>query len=475
TTYRTNADSTIEDVVDFFAIHRREGVTEDAFAPVLTVSTVERYDPAKGFDPMTGVSAYDNFDGDLTDRVTVSGAVDPTRVSTLVYTVTDAAGNTATATRQVMPTPTDVAAADESTVWSYLDGGEMPFDYYDEDTVSWTLPGYDDSAWKRAKGPFGELDGQPAEKSGRPVETQLDMKYPAGSDLEGENITNFFFRTTFDLADPGAIDHIWGSLWTDDGAEVYINGVKVLRIGLHDSDMPWTYGSIYDPGAGAYPASINITDPALIASLGLKKTGNVLAVEVWQVKGESDDVYFGFDHLEMSGTNREGLVFTDVPEGSWYYLNVAKAYVRGLFSGMTPTTFAPGKGMTRAMVWMVLARVAGAKLTSGERWYTGARLWAVGNGVSDGTAPDKGVTREQLVTMLYALTGKPDADLAPLDGFKDKDTASAWAKTALCWAIENGMMTGRGGGTLAPKSPVTRAEACTIVVKYIENVMSISN
>lgn len=50
-----------------------------------------------------GYSASDNIDGDISSKVSISGSVDTSKMgrNTLTYTVTDAAGNTATASRSV--------------------------------------------------------------------------------------------------------------------------------------------------------------------------------------------------------------------------------------------------------------------------------------------------------------------------------------------------------------------------------------
>jgi peptidoglycan/xylan/chitin deacetylase (PgdA/CDA1 family) len=51
-----------------------------------------------------GFSAVDNIDGDVTSKVSVSGSIDTSKTgrNNITYTVTDAAGNTATATRSVL-------------------------------------------------------------------------------------------------------------------------------------------------------------------------------------------------------------------------------------------------------------------------------------------------------------------------------------------------------------------------------------
>lgn len=98
TTYRT----TDRGVVDRVVLH--QVVVPDTEAPVLTVPETTELTVGDAFDPMAGVSAIDAVDGDLTSEITITGTVDTSvaGVSTLGYAVTDAAGNTATASRVVV-------------------------------------------------------------------------------------------------------------------------------------------------------------------------------------------------------------------------------------------------------------------------------------------------------------------------------------------------------------------------------------
>ena len=75
----------------------------DTTAPVFSGVVDATVEFGAAFDPLAGVSASDDVDGDLTAAIKVEGAVDTSKagVYTLIYTVTDAAGNTATATRKV--------------------------------------------------------------------------------------------------------------------------------------------------------------------------------------------------------------------------------------------------------------------------------------------------------------------------------------------------------------------------------------
>jgi len=75
----------------------------DVVAPELTVPADSSIEFGSTFDALAGVSALDAVDGDVTDQIVVDGTVDTTTLGdyTLDYSVSDAAGNTSTATRTV--------------------------------------------------------------------------------------------------------------------------------------------------------------------------------------------------------------------------------------------------------------------------------------------------------------------------------------------------------------------------------------
>ena len=107
--------------------------------------------------------------------------------------------------------------------------------------------------------------------------------------------------------------------------------------------------------------------------------------------------------------------FTDVETGAWYYGSVAYMVEKGLMLGVSDTVFAPDDGTTRGMLATILYRLAGSPEVSGsmdftdiqgDAYYRSAVLWAVQNGITMGVsdtafAPDDQITREQLVTLLY--------------------------------------------------------------------------
>ncbi|MBW3081173.1 DUF5011 domain-containing protein [Bifidobacterium sp. 79T10] len=76
---------------------------KDTTAPVFTGVDDATIEVGAAFDPLAGVSAKDDVDGDLTGSITVEGAVDTATAGEyrLTYTVSDKAGNKATAKRTV--------------------------------------------------------------------------------------------------------------------------------------------------------------------------------------------------------------------------------------------------------------------------------------------------------------------------------------------------------------------------------------
>ena len=469
TTYRTMDNNDIGDVLDFFAIHKTKDAGEDTHAPVLNVPSETYNFNNSSLEFLEGITAYDNRDGVLTDKITYSGifsapgaAAMP--ISTVTCSVTDAAGNTVTKKINV----TNVVAQEVITTdseWKYLDEGNYPFEF-GGDQNEWLTDSYDDSQWKTGVGAFGSIDDQLADHNGVIPNTLLPAYFPEGSDEEGALIPNFFFRTTFDLENPENIDILTGDLWYDDAALIYINGVLVKEV-FQNSEFTTGYSVVDRDGPSTY-GSFKITDADLIASLNLKETGNILAVELFQGHLESNDIFFNFESF-IAGTLYEPieLPFTDVKTTSWYYDMVARAYAMGLFAGVTETTFEPKSTMNRAMVWTVLAKMSGVETAGGEKWYSNAQKWATENGVSDGTNPKNNITRQEIVTMLYSLSGKPEVN-GNLDSYTDKGSVSSWATDAMVWAVEKGVMTGRGEGILDPRTALTRAEACTVILAYID-------
>lgn len=164
--------------------------------------------------------------------------------------------------------------------------------------------------------------------------------------------------------------------------------------------------------------------------------------------------------------------FTDVPEAHWAHDAIEYVVDEGLFAGTSETTFNPEGTMTRAMLWVVLARMddANTNASSGEAWYQPGLDWAVENGISDGTNPNNNITREQFAAMLYRYAENAGeditADTAELNKFIDTINISSYALQPLAWAVENGIVSGTSGDTISPAGNATRAQVATMLMRY---------
>ncbi len=199
-------------------------------------------------------------------------------------------------------------------------------------------------------------------------------------------------------------------------------------------------------------------------------------------EGESQDCQYG----DACGSK----VFTDMPGvEEWSHAGIDFAVSQGLFNGMSETTFAPNKTMTRAMLVTVLWRNAGepeaqeAEFTdvAAGKWYTEAVAWAaeqgVVNGYDDGTfRPDNQITREQLATILFRyvkLTEMDPAERAELDSFPDAEDVQSYALEAMQWAVAKGLVNGvynkhEDQTYLLPGGSATRAQVATILMRFLQ-------
>ena len=57
-------------------------------------------------------------------------------------------------------------------------------------------------------------------------------------------------------------------------------------------------------------------------------------------------------------------------------------------------------------------------------------------------------------------------DTAAADGFSDSGAISAYAREAMAWAVDAGLITGMGGNTLAPQGTATRAQVAAILMRF---------
>lgn len=170
--------------------------------------------------------------------------------------------------------------------------------------------------------------------------------------------------------------------------------------------------------------------------------------------------------------------FPDVKDSEWYIKAVEFVCMNGLMSGYTNGRFGPNDTLTRAQFAQIIYNKESRPQAEGGKfsdvttgWYADAVNWAAAEGIVAGIgggkfAPDRPITRQDLAVMLWRYAGKPEPGKNELD-FEDSNRVSGYAWKALCWASENGIVSGRGNGVLDPKGNATRAEAAQMAMKYL--------
>jgi len=167
--------------------------------------------------------------------------------------------------------------------------------------------------------------------------------------------------------------------------------------------------------------------------------------------------------------NPSPMNFADVTGSDWFYNDVRFCWQHYLMTGVSDARFDPQGTTNRAMIWTVIARLAGRDTSGGSVWYERGQIWAKNKGITNGTEPLTDVTREQLVTMLWRFKGSPYVNADNLGQFKDAASVSDWAVEPVRWAVGNSLMKGTFGN-LNPQGNATRAEVAAILTRFCQNV-----
>jgi len=188
---------------------------------------------------------------------------------------------------------------------------------------------------------------------------------------------------------------------------------------------------------------------------------------------------------EESSSAMSDVVFSDVPDGHWAYPYIQSVVKQGLFTGISNTQFGPDLPVTRAMCVTVLYGHAGAPTVSpadfsdvpASTWYARSVAWANEQGIASGIGdnkfgPELSITREQLALILYqyAKGTSPGTEAFVRMFYPDGKDISDWALTAMSWAVNEGLISGKTGNLLAPKATATRAEVAVVMQNFVNMI-----
>lgn len=345
----------------------------------------------------------------------------------------------------------------------------------------------------------------------------------------GDGVTWQLDKGTLDISGKGCMDSYdsFDSVpWNDsrDEIEKVVIGKGVKNIGAYAfADLgSLTYvripGTVTDIGDYAFDADVdlksvvlpdylkNIGEDAFANCIALEKVSIPVSVEsigdgafyrcfdlkrvvisFEQLKKAQKDTFAKCYSLDQEGCTDDPYtdMFSDVDSGSWYKDHVAYVVDKELMNGTGDGQFSPDGSLTRAMIVQILFNYEGHPSVSGsskfvdvadDAWYAPAVKWAAANGIVNGVdvdiyAPEKTLSRQEMAVILYRYTEKTGGDCSAsgdISVFDDSGDVADWAETAVKWAAGSGYLNGMGDGTLAPGSPVSRAQAAAIFMRYLK-------
>ena len=178
--------------------------------------------------------------------------------------------------------------------------------------------------------------------------------------------------------------------------------------------------------------------------------------------------------------------FRDVPASHWAYTAIEKAAGSGMVAGVGDGKYDPNGAITGGQLLAMLTRrlcpedietdpIVLSQAGHSGRWYSGNLYAALKHGYLDGIDPteidlDAPCTREQMVTILYNVAGRPATNTSALAQFNDRGQVAAYAVNGFSWAVSNKVVSGTSNTTLSPRGTATRAQVAVILIRYLENV-----
>jgi len=176
--------------------------------------------------------------------------------------------------------------------------------------------------------------------------------------------------------------------------------------------------------------------------------------------------------------------------GHWAHYGVEYMANEELIAGKGEGKFDPDAQITRAEYLTILDRAMKYELTTGETyadvpqdsWYATYITTAKANGLLEGLPTDNGffpeapITREDMALFTYnaiKATGKNDEWVKNLPTdfakFTDASEISEYAKEALRYLVQTGIIKGMTETAVAPKGNATRAQGAVILKRFMQS------
>ncbi|MCS7460853.1 S-layer homology domain-containing protein [Paenibacillus doosanensis] len=256
-----------------------------------------------------------------------------------------------------------------------------------------------------------------------------------------------------------AEDHNGKQITVNDFGTIYVS--RTLEF-AHEVNPQTATAIWYDPASGAFrfvPATFAVSGGVTRATI--QRPGNSIYTVVEHAKS--------FDDLS----------------GHWSRSDVELLASKLVINGMTDSSFAPQRDITRAEFAALLVRALGLTETASAKfsdvrpgdWFAGAVGAASQAGLVDGFEngsfqPEASITREQMAVMIAramnAAGKRADGSLASLSRFADAQSIGSWAREAVAQAVNAGIINGVTADDFAPSAEASRAEAAVMLKRMLQ-------
>lgn len=269
------------------------------------------------------------------------------------------------------------------------------------------------------------------------------------------------------------------------------------------SKWEWLYDEFEDGNADFYrlTAGVNSYDDTTLTwtlPVRLEDDESISSIRLYQVESNGEHHELRFEYDSMLGairfdTDKTGYFavlyarnssmefpFTDVPAGHWAWNDIAYCYNRGIFAGISETTFSPDTAISRAMIAALLARLDNfdAVKYSGKSsfddvavtdWYAAYAEWAHDTGIIDGdsfngAAP---MTRQEIARAIYDYLKQSGFNTSfsssKVQKYEDQKNIDRGNTTAVQFMRYIGVMVGNQNNCFGPDDYVTRAEMAAMM------------
>lgn len=226
-----------------------------------------------------------------------------------------------------------------------------------------------------------------------------------------------------------------------------------------------------------------------------KELANSESIVIWYIDGGGNAVSipngiydistgmvtFTTTHFSYYAVAYNKVNFKDIGAKAWYNKAVNFIAARGITKGTGNGNFSPEAKLTRGQFITLLMRTYGIEpdinlkdnfSDAGNTYYTGYIAVAKQRGITNGIgnnlfAPEKEITRQEMFTILYnilkSISCLPIGDSEKrLSDFTDVGNINPWAKDAMTFMVETGIIQG-SGGMLNPRNTTTRAEMAQVL------------